>query len=252
MGEIVIIDGNNYFRKEMNSDSYMGLFQLIEKTYYSVKPNIVVFDGFKCNELRRKFYPEYKRNRKPIIDSEASVLNLIKKIAHFLPWVTAVAENYEADDVIATLCSRCKENKFSIYSTDKDLMSIENADNPLTKPEFIEKCFGKKYVRLYKTLVGDPSDNIKGLIGFGDKSWESLSEHDREALNNSFKEGCPMYVEDLKLSKKIMENWDSLKTFWGITGFYDVPDDKIIWTSPKVEYNSEMIKSLLEQEGVLV
>lgn len=251
---MIIVDGNNYFRMKMYSDDFTTVLDLVTKCKRELKPDIVVFDGFNCNKRRRDIYPDYKMGRKPLEDNDAAVLNLIKnELAEFLPWTTLVADGWEADDVIATLCGI--GDTHVIYSTDKDLLSIPNAKNPLAdkKGEFMENAGGREMVRLYKTLVGDGSDNIKGLKGFGPSAWRCMARCDKIALMTSFERGYLLEMSNSNIAAKLQDNWATIKACWDIVGFFDVPLDEIQTISGCNEdgYSPKLIAELLDAMGVL-
>ena len=118
-------------------------------------------------------------------DSFFENLSFFKELLRNAPANVAVAEKqgYEGDDVIYTVCKMFSNSPkpITIMSADKDLTAIPNTVLPMANQEFCQK----KYVRLYKTLVGDPSDNIKGVKGFGKGSWDKLTEMDKEQLRET-------------------------------------------------------------------
>jgi len=88
-------------------------------------------------------------------------------MCQFLPIACIRVKGWEADDVIATLVRSEPNEQFIIESTDVDFMQLPNVRIAREKPAPVEP----QYMRLYKTLVGDPSDNIGGLKGFGKGAW---------------------------------------------------------------------------------
>lgn len=100
------------------------------------------------------------------------------------------AEGFEADDVIATACQQALEagdHPVLIVSADKDLLQLVGANveqkNPITGnvlDEFgVLAKFGVKpsQMRDRLTIVGDVSDNIKGVEGIGAKGAATLLEN---------------------------------------------------------------------------
>lgn len=92
----------------------------------------------------------------------------------------SVTQNYvEADDVIAYLSQRLAGQKV-IVSVDKDMLALVRPDvHVWLDGEINPKKFGDisaHNITVYKALVGDASDNIKGAPGFGDKAFEGLLE----------------------------------------------------------------------------
>lgn len=140
---------------------------------------------------RHLLYPAYKASR-----SETPPM-LISSLPRF---VAAFAElgvqsfgidSYEADDVIATLATvvSVHEGEVVILSTDKIFLQLVN-NKVIVYDHFANKRCDRAYVEErykiaqgqyvdYLALVGDKSNNIKGVQGVGPKSAVTmLSEHD--------------------------------------------------------------------------
>lgn len=152
---------------------FRGVRPLIEK--FSPDKVYFVLEG---NPKFRKVLSEgnYKRNRKSAGESfhrqKASIINLVSDC---LPFNVAKHPDLECDDVIATLVSMyCKQdNDCTIISSDSDFIQLLNTFNNLkiynpVKKKFIEKP-DYDYVT-WKALRGDPTDNIQGIKGVGDKT----------------------------------------------------------------------------------
>ncbi|MDA0272745.1 MAG: hypothetical protein O3C68_05795 [Proteobacteria bacterium] len=139
---------------------------------------------------RHLLYPAYKANR-----SETPPM-LLGNLPQF---VTAFAElgvqsfgidSYEADDVIATLATvvSVHDGEVVILSTDKIYLQLVN-DKVIVYDHFADKRCDRIYVEErydimqdqyidYLALVGDKSNNVKGVQGIGPKSAVTLlAEH---------------------------------------------------------------------------
>lgn len=159
---------------------------------------LLVFDGQGGSTRRRRLYPNYKSNRKPITrlnraydmtteEEEAEnlkyqLVSLIQMV-ECLPVSVLALDNIEADDAIAyfsdLVVSKAKGNVI-IYSTDKDFFQLVNDNikvyNPVQKKTYdtatIIERFGvhpNNFV-FYRSLMGDTSDNIDGVKGIGEKT----------------------------------------------------------------------------------
>ncbi len=131
--------------------------------------------------VRKAMDPTYKANRPP---HEAPLLHQIKLAQEqlrsdgFPLWTV---EGYEADDVIASACeAMIKEASrplvVDIFSADKDLLSLVDdvvtvvspaTGNRMGPVETAEKYAPPHQMRDYLIMVGDASDNIKGIPGVG-------------------------------------------------------------------------------------
>jgi DNA polymerase-1 len=150
---------------------------------------------------RIKLNEDYKGNRSPILDDnfhrqKQDIFNLCK----FLPVKMIRHVDYECDDVIAHIClTKHADDDVTIVSSDSDFIQLLEKKkvclwNPVKK-KFIEK-WPVDYVT-WKSLKGDPTDNIAGIKGIGEKRAFSLAS-DVSILNKMLEE------DDLK--KKIYES----------------------------------------------
>lgn len=173
--EVLIYDTNNYARiKAEQSWDNSWIRSLCEEACENDKYlRIYVFDGKYGNNYRKKIYPEYKATRKPpMIDTFFYNLEFFQQLLEFAPHKTVSirVDGFEADDIIADLCKRFDNP--TVLTTDKDLLAIPNANLPMCNNEWEER----EFIQTRKILVGDTSDNIKGIAGFGEGAWKKLSK----------------------------------------------------------------------------
>jgi len=110
----------------------------------------------------------------------------LKEVLRALRVATAEFPKYEADDAIATLAARAaaKGLRTVIVSTDKDLLQLIDATTSVWNPSKeksvdegnVEEFFGAGAGRVVDVLAlwGDPSDNVPGVPGIGEKTAKSL------------------------------------------------------------------------------
>lgn len=160
----------------------------------------IVFDGTGSSNSRKNLIPEYKQNRvgRKISnnniytsyeeESEGKV-NQIGRLIHYLkclPVHIISVDGCEADDVIAYLAKYFKDRgkQSVIASSDKDYLQLIEDDLMVFRPaerEFFnqEKVLAKfgvlaeNYI-LYKTILGDNSDQISGIKGIGEKTLNKI------------------------------------------------------------------------------
>lgn len=199
MNKIILIDGHNLlFRmfygipspiKNTKGKEIRGLIGFIgslKKIVDEFRPYslIVVFDSQTSKDSNLKIDINYKRNRVDYTnisedDNPFSQLPLIKKALEYLNIYYLEVENYEADDYIASIINNNRENQYIIVSTDSDFIQLVDNNiflyvprgkkSVLYTPEEVVKKYNippTKYV-IFKSLVGDKSDNIKGVKGIG-------------------------------------------------------------------------------------
>jgi 5'-3' exonuclease len=224
-----LVDANNYLRRKLETQTAPLRHCYMEEMNRS-NPVIWVWDGMNCNARRREVWPDYKRGRKELPEDIGRSLDLFKEILSYTKNVVQIeVPDYEADDVIATLTrAAVKTGEVEIISTDKDFFQLVGPRVRLDREPW---KVAPQDVRLYKTLVGDPSDNIPGLKGFGEKAWASLPDGHKRAIEKSLKFEAQtnddiLSIDD-KLYGKFVENFNTLANFWQIVGFYDVPEDQI-------------------------
>lgn len=222
-----VIDGNSFlidlFRRNPNG---LSMRETLDTVGRMRVPPVFIFDGKGGNERRRALYPDYKTKRVPQAEDIFASINLFRECLAYTSSVTISVPGWEADDVVATTARRAaaRGETVSVITTDRDLYQL--ADNPRinvsAKYEHVEPI----HVRLYKTMVGDPSDNIAGVPRFGEKSWEALDKQAALAL----------MVEDVNFGQRVhtiglsrkhadwcFSNYDKLRAMWEIVGLYEVP-----------------------------
>lgn len=150
---------------------------------------IVAFDKGK-QTFRHKMYPIYKAQRKATPSELKEQIPIIKEYLTASGIKHIEHDNYEADDLIATLAKLASKGgyKVAILTADQDLMQLINTDTTLLMPvrgasklsiygveEFKNKYgFEPKQIIDWKAIAGDPSDNIKGVPGIGGKGATKL------------------------------------------------------------------------------
>lgn len=220
-----LIDGNNWVRVifEKTSDA---LRQLATEAYFCAEPTIWIWDGKNSRQKRREIYPGYKDGRKPADDSFWQTVNLLKDCLRHTAVPQLSVDGYEADDVIATLIKASPDKYFKITSTDKDFAALEGPKVKLIRPGFEGVPADK--VRLFKSLVGDKSDNIPGVPGLGEATFAKL---DQESWIKAMGTGvltieCQIGLSD-KLWAKAQASWPLLQTYWKVIDFLEVPAAEI-------------------------
>lgn len=157
---------------------------------------IAVFDGPKNKESRLALYSEYKAHRKPISDELVHQIQEAKRFCKLWGMPLLAVPGVEADDVLATLDSflrREKKARVIICSHDKDLFQLLGPHttlfNPAKETILDENSFTKEWGITpkqsidYLAIIGDSSDNVPGIAGFGPKTalqllqeWGSLEK----------------------------------------------------------------------------
>jgi DNA polymerase-1 len=134
-------------------------------------------------------YVSYKANRAPMPDDLRPQIQIVKDFVDTLSIPRFELEGYEADDLIGTIAKQVEaENKKTpilIVTGDKDLLQLVtdqthvfipaqskfSKDTEYDAPTVLSKMlFTPEQVIDFKALRGDPSDNIPGVAGIGQKT----------------------------------------------------------------------------------
>lgn len=149
----------------------------------------------KAPTFRHKQYEGYKAQRKPMPEGLAAQMPLAKDVLRAMGVTILEKEGYEADDIIGTVARLCEESEISCFiaTGDKDDLQLASDKTKViltvTKSGYNEtiiyddKAVKEKYHVTptefidVKALMGDPSDNIPGVKGVGEKTAMSLIEN---------------------------------------------------------------------------
>jgi DNA polymerase-1 len=134
--------------------------------------------------FRAEAYAPYKTNRSTTPDEFRGQVSLIHDVLGTLGIPVLTKENYEADDVIATLVTRAEAAGFQVLicTGDRDALQLVSDQvtvlyprkgvSDLTRftPDEVAERYGLTPSQYpdYAALRGDPSDNLPGIPGVGD------------------------------------------------------------------------------------
>ncbi len=160
--------------KDTHPDHIIACYDLPEKT------------------LRHEVYSDYKAGRKKTDDALVSQLEDSKKIFEAFGIPMYSSPGFEADDMLGTIVEKLKEEKdiqVVIASGDMDTMQLVSGDQVVVytlkkgiketiiydEKEVVARFgFTPDLLPDYKGLRGDPSDNIIGIPGIGEKTATDL------------------------------------------------------------------------------
>jgi len=240
MPHLVLIDGPNYvFRafhavrhnltnsKGEPTNAVYGYVQMLRSVLKDLSPThvAVVFDP-KGGTFRNQMYADYKAHRPPMPEELAAQWPWVFDITDAFKLNRLCVENYEADDVIATLVKQADAKGWdvTIVSTDKDLMQLVNArvwmrDTMKHIDYGVEEVkarwgVGPERIQDLLALAGDSADNIPGVPGIGPKTAVQLLEtygdlegvlaHAPEIKQNKRRENLIEFAEDARLSYRLV------------------------------------------------
>lgn len=159
--------------------------------YLKCVPSDIVFavEGFHSKSRRQHIDKGYKQDTKPkapemfeqFNEAKALVLGAFRKLGS----VQVSQDGVEADDIIAWFCTHTKEDTV-IVSNDGDLCQLlgpnaHGANIAVYRTHGVQREnpygeFSPKNILVYKATVGDSSDKIKGVPGFGPAKFQALLE----------------------------------------------------------------------------
>ncbi|UGQ15574.1 DNA polymerase I [Yinghuangia sp. ASG 101] len=145
----------------------------------------VAFDVSR-KSFRTERYAEYKANRTETPEEFRGQIELIVDVLHAMGIRTMRVEGFEADDVIATVTTRAAEEGFEILilTGDRDALQLVSPEVTVLYPmlgvsklhRFTPAAVEEKYQLTpqqypdFAALRGDPSDNLPGIPGVGEKT----------------------------------------------------------------------------------
>ncbi|MGH3168357.1 MAG: 5'-3' exonuclease H3TH domain-containing protein, partial [Trebonia sp.] len=136
--------------------------------------------------FRHEQYAEYKAGRQKTPDEFFSQLSLIYEVLDALGVKHLEASGYEADDLIATLATQAEQGGMDVLIVTGDRDVLQLVDDKVTvlmtrvgisnmtrfTPEEVEAKYGLTPAQYpdFAALRGDPSDNLPGIPGVGEKT----------------------------------------------------------------------------------
>ena len=272
MEKVVLIDGNNLIFRSYYATAYRGelltnskglptnaiyaYVQMLIKIISEEKPTHIMVAFDKGKTFRHESYDDYKGGRNETPSELKQQIPYAKQITRAMGITVEELENYEADDIIGTYSKKI-ETEVLLVSSDRDLLQLisPNVKMKLLKmKDFIyydEKSFYEDYgikpieVIDLKALMGDSSDNIKGVTGIGEKTALKLIK-EYHTIDNLYKN-----IDNLK--GKIKENLlndkeSAYKSLELATIYLNVPIEvnleKIVYKGSNEEELNSLLKEL--------
>lgn len=238
--KIIIIDGNSLLHRAYHgmrpltnkegeyTHGIYGFLRMLENLIKEERPDGigVAFDVGRT--FRHDLCDHYKAGRKETDPELKSQFPLLKEALRYMGIPVLEAEGFEADDILGTVGRIGTENKDNIIlvTGDKDAFQLINEYTTLyltrkglseierLNPERLLNDYGfsPKQAIDIKGLQGDPSDNIKGVLGVGAKTALKLVQdygniegiyENIESLKGKVKENLIKYKEDAFFSRHL-------------------------------------------------
>ncbi len=169
--------------------------------------------------FRSAIVSEYKANRAETPETLLPQFGLVREFVELLGLPSLDMAGFEADDILATLASRCRDSARESVVVTGDRDAFQLVEDPYIKVMYTRKGISDVVVydeqgimervgvspSLYPfmaSLRGDPSDNLVGVNGVGDKTAARL------AMTYKDPETLFLHLDDLtpKLSNSLAES----------------------------------------------
>jgi DNA polymerase-1 len=198
---VILIDGSSFIyrayfaipgylatTKGFPTKAIFGVTQMVLKILKEWDPEYIIwFMDEKEPTFRHEIYENYKATRPKMPDDLKIQIPYIRNIIQSLGIPVLSHPGYEGDDLIASFIKNLiKEQDLSaiIVAGDKDLYSLIDKNIAIYDPvrekfldlnAFLEKYqFPPQVFPEFRALTGDPSDNIPGVPGIGEKTAKEL------------------------------------------------------------------------------
>lgn len=277
MAQCLLIDGNNIVfrafyafgnqrlktKSGLQTGAIYGFVRMLTKVLKEKKPELVAvaFDTSR-NTFRKRKYPEYKAQRKPVPEELLMQLPLARKAVEALGIKMMTHEDYEADDLIGSTAKALETNyDVEVITGDRDLLQLIDDKITVTlchkgvsemkamTPESFNQEYGfePKGIIELKALWGDTSDNIPGVPSIGEKKGMALVQQfgSIENLYSNIDK-----VENEKMRQKLLDGKESAElSHYLATIVTDVKtfesNSELIWNENNL--NSEAFLLFLQQ-----
>lgn len=295
---ILLIDGLNLFFRNfamlnmvnpngIHIGGLGGFFRSLGALIRQINPTqvYVIFDGAGSANNRKNIIPEYKSGRDlqritnwevfdDIEDENDSKVDQIVRIIQYLktlPVKTVSINKIEADDIIAYLSKvtpTTPKDKVFIVSSDKDFIQLVSNNvivyRPIEKEYYTKDTVIEKFnispenFILYKTLLGDSSDKIKGVKGLGQKGllkkFPELAE--KNMVWDDILNICEKKLKDHVVYARVIQGRDTLEKNYKIMDLSNpmLSDkdkewlDKVVYTNDFSYYPSQFITMYNEDQ----
>ena len=247
--------------KEGNpTNAVYGVTSMLINVLNQLKPNYVVaaLDSIEPT-FRTEDFTGYKAHRKPMEEDLSSQIPKVFEVLDAFGIKKITVNGYEADDIVATLVKMFSDKaEMIVVSNDKDLWQLAGGNvmimlpntkgdgQWLSKDEVVARLgFTPDKIADYKGLRGDPSDNIPGVYGVGEKtattliqkygSMEEIYKNIDTVKPDSLREKLLNSYEQALMSKKLAQL------------IYDVPFTADLDECKYSDFNKLQVKTILEQ-----
>lgn len=197
MSKLVLFDGNAIMHRAFHAlpplttktgepiNAVYGLISMLLRVIQELHPTHIAF-AFDRPEptFRKQLHADYQAHRPEMDDELGSQFEKAYKVISTFGIPIYSKAGFEADDVIGTIAKNCKTEEVIIVTGDRDMLQLVDNKIKLYMPgkgllsstiygekETIERMGVRPELIVdLKGLIGDASDNYKGVPGIGPKT----------------------------------------------------------------------------------
>jgi len=237
---LFLIDGSNQMYRAYHAirgltgpdgkstNAVYGFITMLRKLIADHQPEYIAasFD-VRGQTFRSKMSADYKANRSAMPGDLVEQVPWVFEACEALGVPIFTSEGFEADDVIGTLASKAAGHGFqaAIVTGDKDFFQLVNDGVKVYNPkdegawfdaEGVAAKFGVPPSQVVDVLalMGDSSDNVKGVPGIGDKgareliaqygSLDALLANAAEIKQKKYREGLLAHADEARQSRELV------------------------------------------------
>lgn len=239
--KLILIDGNSLLYRAFFAMRYLstsdglptnavyGLTTMLLKVLEEKSDYVAVAFDTPKPTFRHEEYEHYKAHRPEAPDELKAQAPVARELIRAFNIPVIEVEGYEADDIIAVMAREAEDKgvRTTIVTGDLDALQLVSddvsvmttikgvSDTVVYDPQAVEDRFGIKPEQMadFKGLKGDPSDNIPGVPGIGDKTAaallaqygtvENLLDHMDELREGRAKKALQEHRDQALLSKRL-------------------------------------------------
>jgi len=248
-----------------------GFTMMLRKLIAEEKPTHVIacFDkGLPAERVAQ--YKAYKAQRQETPDDLRSQFPLVRRVLEAYAIPIAEYDGKEADDVIATLAREAEEDGFEtlIVTGDLDLLQLvddhttvlatRRGISDLTRYDVaaVRERFGLEPAQLldYRALKGDPSDNLPGIPGIGEKTavkllqaagtLDNLLAHPELAGSEKLANLIRTYADQARVCRDVsrLDRSVSISRAWEQARYTPPPDERLYPLFSELEFKTLVAK----------
>lgn len=240
MDSLYVIDASGYLyrsyfairnitnSKGESTNALYGFIRSVLKLFKDFQPQhlVAVFDGPRNAHKRVAIYPEYKAHRSAMPPDLLYQIHWAQEFCAHIGIPLLNIPEVEADDTMGAVAKWAVKENLSVFlcTSDKDMCQLVNdkikilnthKDNLVLGPKEVETQFGVPPEKMldFLAIVGDSSDNIPGIAGFGPKTAASLLNqfgsldyllaHPEEIPGKGKQEAIVTYKEKALISRQL-------------------------------------------------